>query len=32
MWARRASGLVAPQNPGGLILPDHYHRDDDERY
>jgi len=29
MWARRASGLVAPQNPGGLILPDHYHDPDD---
>ena len=24
MWSRRASGLVAPQNPGGLVLPGHY--------
>lgn len=30
LWARRASGLIAPHNPSGLILPDHYHHDDDE--
>jgi hypothetical protein len=29
MWARRASGLVAPRDPGGLTLPDHYGDDED---
>lgn len=28
MWSRHASGLIAPQNPGGLILPSHYHDDE----
>ena len=25
LWARRASGLVAPRDLGGLVLPNHYH-------
>jgi hypothetical protein len=31
LWARRASGLVAPRDPGGLILPNHYDGDEEGR-